>query len=77
MIRAIVLSLVLVIGLATIVPIATEYAEAGSQRKGKKKRYQKQIKVKNEAASGVKSPPSVIQNAGGRHIAHARKNVRQ
>ncbi len=50
MIRAIVLSLVLVIGLATIVPIATEYAEAGSQRKGKKKRYQKRNKSKKRSS---------------------------
>ena len=48
MIRAIILSLVLVIGLATIVPIATEYAEAGSKRKSKykKKRYQKRYRGK-------------------------------
>lgn len=45
MIRAIVLSLVLVVGLATIIPIATEYAEAGPKRK--KKRYQKGKKRKN------------------------------
>ena len=46
MIRAIILSLVLVIGLATIVPIATEYAEAGSKRKYKKKRYNKKYRGK-------------------------------
>lgn len=48
MIRAIILSLVLVIGLATIIPIATEYAEAGSKRKRtyKKKRYNKKYRGK-------------------------------
>lgn len=51
MIRAIVLSLVLVVGLATIVPLATEYAEAGSKRKykkqrSKKKSYKRKKKVK-------------------------------
>lgn len=45
MIRAIILSLVLLVGLATIVPIATEYAEAGP--KHKKKRYQKGKKRKS------------------------------
>ncbi len=49
MIRAIILSLVLVIGLATIIPIATEYAEAGSKRKYKKKRYKKRYRGKRKS----------------------------
>lgn len=54
MIRAIVLSLVLVIGLATIVPIATEYAEAGSKRKSKKKRYNKKYRGKKRSVKRKK-----------------------
>ena len=54
MIRAIILSLVLVIGLATIIPIATEYAEAGSKRKYKKKRYRGKKRSSVRRKKGVK-----------------------
>lgn len=40
MIRAIVLSLVLMLGLGAMIPLATDYAEAGS-RKNRKKKYKK------------------------------------
>ena len=41
MIRALVLSLALLIGIGAIVPLATDYAEAGSKRSRKNKKYKK------------------------------------
>lgn len=44
MLRAIALTLALLIGLGTIIPLATEYAEAGARKQKKKKK--KQVKYK-------------------------------
>lgn len=41
MIRAIVLSLALLIGIGAIIPLATDYAEAGAKRNRKQKKYKK------------------------------------
>jgi hypothetical protein len=41
MIRAIVLSLALLLGIGAIIPLATDYAEAGSKRHRKHKKYKK------------------------------------
>lgn len=46
MIRAIVLSIALLVGLGTIIPLTTDYTEAGAHKPRKQKKKKKQVKYK-------------------------------